>query len=78
MEKNFNSISPERMKALASSPAARALMEMLRQEHGAAVENVLKSAKGGDMTRLQQSLGAVMADPKAQELIRRLQEEQNG
>ena len=78
MDKNFNSISPEQMKALASSPAAQALVAMLRQEHGSEVENLLRGAKGGDMALLQQSLGAVMADPRAQALIRKLQEEQNG
>ena len=78
MDKNFDSISPEQIKELASSPAAQALMAMLRQNHGAAVENVVNGAKSGDMAMLQRSLETVMADPKARELIRRLREETHG
>lgn len=78
MDKKFDSISPEQMKQLASSPAAQALMAMLQQNSSADMQTALAAAQSGDMARVQQSLQAFMADPRAQALIKKLQEETHG
>lgn len=78
MDKNFNSISPEQMKRLASSPTAQTLMAMLQQAGSVDMQSALASAQSGDMASVQQSLRAFMTDPKAQALIKKLQEEAHG
>lgn len=78
MDKNFDSISPEQMRQLASSPAAKALMAMLQKNHSAAMESAVASAQSGDMTKVQQTLSALMTDPQAQALLKKLQEEHHG
>lgn len=78
MNQNFSDISPEQLRKLASSSAAQRLMSMLQREHTAAMDSALTSAKSGDMAAVQRSLAAFMSDPKAKELLRKLQEENHG
>lgn len=78
MDKNFDSISPEQLRQLASSPVAQALMAMLRQKHSDAVERAVADAQRGDMASVQQAMQAMMADPKAKALLKKLQEENHG
>lgn len=78
MDKNFSKLSPEQMQRLSSSPAARDLMQMLRQNHPGAMDSALAGAQSGDMAAVQRSLAAFLADPRAKELLRQLQEEQHG
>lgn len=78
MDKNFPQFSPEQLRQLASSPAAQRLMTVLRQEHTEAMDSAITSAKSGDMAAVQRSLAAFLSDPKAKELLKKLQEEQHG
>ncbi len=78
MDKNFDSISPQQMKQLMSSPAAQALMAMLQQNNSSDMQTALAAAQSGDMARVQQTLQAFLADPKAQALMKKLQEETHG
>ena len=78
MDKNFDSISPQQMKQLLSSPAAQALAAMLQQKSEADMQNALAGAKGGDMAQVRKSLQGILNDPQAQALLRKLQEEQHG
>ncbi len=78
MDNNFPQISQEQLRQLAASPAAQRLMTMLQQEHTAAMDSAISGAKSGDMAAVQRSLSAFLSDPKAKELIRKLQEEQHG
>lgn len=78
MDKNFPQISPQQLKQLASSPAAQRLMAMLQQEHSAAMDSAISGAQNGDMAAVQRSLAAFLSDPKAKEMLKKLQEEQHG
>ena len=78
MDKNFDSISPQQMKQLLSSPAAQALVAMLQQKSEAELQNALAGAKTGDMAQVRKSLQGILNDPQAQALLRKLQEEQHG
>ncbi len=78
MDKNFLNLSPAQMQQLASSPAARELMQMLKQNHPGAMDAALSGAQSGDVSAVQRSLAAFLSDPKAKELLRQLQEGQHG
>lgn len=78
MDINFDEISPEQMKKIASSPAAKALMAMLQRNGGADVERAMSAAKKGDMAQMQRTLAAFLSDPKAQALLTQLQEDPYG
>ena len=78
MDKNFDSISPQQMQQLLSSPTAQALVAMLQQKSEADMQNALAGAKGGDMAQVRKSLQGILNDPQAQALLRKLQEEQHG
>ncbi len=78
MDKKFDSISPEQLQQLLSSPTAQALAAMLQQKSSTDMQNALAGAQSGDMAKVRQSLRSVLNDPQAQALIRKLQEEQHG
>ena len=78
MDKNYDHISPEQLRQLASSPTARALMTMLQQNHSVEADNAIRAAQNGDMQQAKDALGAFMKDPKVQQLLRQLQEDSHG
>ena len=78
MDKNFAQFSPEQLRQIASSPAAQRLMTMLQQNHSATMDSAISGAQSGDMAAVQRALAAFMSDPKAKELLKKLQEEQHG
>lgn len=78
MDKKFDAISPEQMQQLASSSTAKALMRMLQNGNAVDLDRAVESAKLGDMAQLQTTLQSLMADPQAQALLKKLQEEQHG
>lgn len=78
MDKKFDSISPEQMQQLLSSHTAQALAAILQQKSSTDMQKVLAGAQSGDMAKVRQSLRSVLADPQAQALIRKLQEEHHG
>lgn len=78
MDKNFANLSPEQMRNLVSSPAARELMKMLQHSHKGAMDEAITGAKSGDQAAVQRSLAAFLSDPRAKELLKQLQEGQHG
>lgn len=78
MEKNNGNFSPEEIKKLASSPAGRQLMAMLAANHSDAAQTVRSSMASGDMEQAKKALGAFLSDPKAQALLRQLEENGHG
>ena len=78
MEKNNGTFSMEDMKKLANSDAGRQLMAMLQASHGSTAEAVRKNMASGDAEQAKKALAAFLADPKAQALLRQLEETQHG
>ena len=78
MNKNIPQFSPQQMQQLASSPAAQELLAILQKEHSAAMHSAVSSAQSGDMEAVKRSMAALMSDPKAKALLKKLQEEQHG
>lgn len=62
------------MAKLAQSPAAQALLSLLRQEGGDRFQTALRQASAGDYTQAQASLSEVLASREAQELLQQIQE----
>ena len=78
MDKSFPQFSPEQMKNLLSSPAARDLMAMLSREHTDSLQNALQDAQKGDVESAKAALQACMSDPRTRQFLKKLQEEQHG
>ncbi len=74
MEKN-NEIPMEEIKKFAQSDAARKLMAMLDANTAGAVR---QSAQAGNMDDAQKALSAFLSDPKAQALLKQLEEQNHG
>lgn len=68
MEKNSQNFSMEDAMRLARTPEARQLFDLLRSKNPAALEN----AASGNYGKLQQDLGAILADPEIRALLRQL------
>lgn len=75
MEKN-NEFSMEEIKKMAQSDAGRQLMAMLQGTDTAGA--VRQSAQSGNMAQVKQALSAFLSDPKAQELLKQLEEQSHG
>lgn len=75
MEQNKDNFSPEQIRHLAHSDAAKRLMAMLDRDTAAAVQ---KSAAAGDMQAAQQAIHAFLRDPRAQALLKQLEEQSHG
>ena len=72
MEKNSDQFSMEYLRQLANSETAQNLMAMLSRDPGA--QKAAASAQSGDMESAKQALSSFLSDPKAQALLRQLQE----
>ena len=57
---------------IASSPAGRQLIALLQQQGGETFQDAIKNAAGGDYTQAKRAIEAMMADPKAQQLLKEL------
>lgn len=78
MGKNNENFSMEEIKRLAQSDAGKQLMAMLASSHGDASDKVRSSMASGDMEQAKKALSAFLSDPKAQALLRQLEEEKHG
>lgn len=61
---------------LAQSPAGRQLMAFLQQSGGNSLEEAVTKASQGDFDQAKQALSSLLASPKAQELLKQLEENQ--
>lgn len=78
MQKKIDDFSMQEAMRLANTEAGKQLIALFQQQHGAAFQNVMDSAKAGDMEQAKRSLASFMADPKTKALLRQMQEGQNG
>ncbi len=62
----------EEAKRLASSPAGRELFALLRQSHGAELEEAMAQAAAGDYDRAQKGLAQLLESPQVQALVQAL------
>ncbi len=76
MMKNSDDFSKEAIMRLATSPAGQQLMALLRSQHPDAVESVKQNADNPEQAK--NALAGFLADPKVQELMRKLQEDYDG
>ena len=53
-------------------------MAMLASNHGDTSDRVRSSMASGDMEQAKKALSAFLSDPKAQALLRQLEEEKHG
>lgn len=72
MAKNKDNFSAAELKKLAESDAGRQLLAMLQ---GSEAE---KLARSGRMEDAQKAIGAFLTDPKAEALLKRLEEQSHG
>ena len=78
MDQNNGNFSMEDMKKLARSDVGRQLMAMLATGHSQTAAEVRRSMSSGDAEQAKKALAAFLSDPKAQELLRQLEETQHG
>lgn len=78
MGENYRNFSMDEIKKLAQSDAGKKLISMLEQGHGGTSDAVRKSMASGDMEQAKNALRDFLADPKAQALLKQLEEKQHG
>lgn len=75
MENNSNlpnNLPMQEVLRMAASPAGQQLIAMLRQQSGSDFQKALASAAAGDYTQAKHAIETLMADPKAQQLLKDL------
>ena len=73
MEKDLpKDLSMQEVLRLASSPAGQQLIAMMRQQGGSDFQKAMASAATGDYSQAKRAIEAMMADPKAQQLLKQL------
>lgn len=75
MENNSNlpsNLPMQEVLRMAASPAGQQLIAMLRQQGGDDFQKAMASAATGDYTQAKHAIEALMADPKAQQLLKDL------
>lgn len=60
---------------LARSPAGQQLLAMLQQSGGEALQTAIARASAGDYAQAQATLSSLLEDPKAQTLLKQLEED---
>lgn len=75
MEQNKDNFSVSDIKKMAQSDAGRQLMDML---DSATVKKVQQDAKKGDFSQMQETLRSFLSNPKAQALLKQLEEQSHG
>lgn len=61
---------------LAQTPAGQQLIALLQKQGGTNLQKALSSAAAGDYTQAKASLSKLLSDPRAQELLKELEESQ--
>lgn len=73
METNFpNNFSMQEIMRLASSPAGQQLIAMMQQQGGSEFQKAMAKAAAGDYSQAKRAIETMMADPKAQQLLKEL------
>lgn len=73
METNFpNNFSMQEIMRLATSPAGQQLIAMMQQQGGSEFQKAMAKAAAGDYSQAKHAIETMMADPKAQQLLKEL------
>ena len=73
METNFpNNFSMQEIMRLATSPAGQQLIAMMQQQGGSEFQKAMAKAAAGDYSQAKRAIETMMADPKAQQLLKEL------
>lgn len=72
MMKNSEDFSMQEAMRLAASPAGQQLFALLQQSRGAELQEAMDQASKGDYSAMKKTMSALLADPKAQELLRQM------
>ena len=81
MQKNsegFHDFSMADAMRLAQSDAGQQLFALLQSTNGQQLQAAMAQASAGNYNEMRQTVQALMASRQAQELLKQLQEEQNG
>ena len=78
MQNNNGNISMDEIKRLAQSEAGKQLMAMLDSQHRNTSDTIRSSVQSGDLEQAKKAISAFLSDPKAQALLKQLEEERNG
>lgn len=76
MEKNKDNFSMDEIKKIAQSETGRQLMALLQGSSTA--DLVRSSARSGNMDEAKDALSDFLSDPKAQALLKQLEEQSHG
>ncbi len=76
-EQNGN-FSTEQAMRLAGSHAGKQLFAFLQQTQGDKLQYAMDQAAAGDMAQVKKAMQDLMRDQKAQELLKKMQEQANG
>ena len=73
METNIpNNFSMQEIMRLATSPAGQQLIAMMQQQGGSEFQKAMAKAAAGDYSQAKRAIKTMMADPKAQQLLKEL------
>ena len=78
MRQNFDPSSVEEAMRMAQTPAGREFFNALKQSDPGKLNQLMADAAKGDYSQMQKSLTELMRNPALQELVRKMQEKQNG
>ena len=67
-----NNLSMQEILRLANSPAGKQLIAMMQQQGGKEFQKAMANAAAGDYTQAKRAIETMMADPKAQQLLKEL------
>lgn len=73
MSQNFSNISMAEAKRLAQTEAGQQLLSLLQSQNPQQLQTAMAQASSGDYEQLKKTLGAFMASPEAQTLLKKLE-----
>ena len=77
MEQNISNFSIEEAKRMAQSKAGKQLIALLQAQNPQKMQSAMNQASSGDIEQLKETLGAFMATPEVQSLLKQLENRSN-
>lgn len=77
MEQNISNFSIEEAKRMVQSKAGKQLLSILQAQNPQKMQAAMKQASSGDIEQLKETLGAFMATPEVQSLLKQLENRSN-
>ena len=78
MSQKFDNLSMEDAKRLAQTAAGQKLLSLLQAQSPRQLQTAMQQASSGDYEQLKKTLGAFMASPEAQALLKQLEKNSHG